>query len=192
MSKLLLESNSDHVLSGDSKINECEPARNRSMSVEKILKSSDKQRQFAIAELLSTERTYLKGLRELFELFYNPMKNILTEVHHQTIFTVLPEILMINASFLTKLENGLAKHPSLLKLGNIFKHYLPNTKCYSTYAINFNQALELLTSLKKSNKHLALLMQNEAKNPRLNGQTIESLMLTPIQRIPRHAKKLIK
>lgn len=68
-------------------------------------------------------------------------------------------------------------------------------KTYSTYINNFDNSALTIGKLRKSNKKFSKFCDKQVENPESRGQTLESLLIMPVQRIPRYIlllRELIK
>jgi RhoGEF domain len=138
-------------------------------------------------EILETESSYVNHLEALYEVYWIPLHSIISKKQHAILFSNFPTLLAINREFLRQLTDNIQGHESEINvLGGIFSEFAPLLNMYSIYGKNFNAALETLKLLKKNNRRFAEFYKLQSKNPILNLQSFESILLMPIQRIPRY------
>lgn len=88
-------------------------------------------RDRAVAELLASERSYLRHLRIVEEFFMRPLQeraDLLPAPDFASVFGDLPSIVQVNAELLASLES------SEDRVGKVFLDLAPYLKFYSTYA----------------------------------------------------------
>ncbi|KAG7210374.1 hypothetical protein KM043_011908 [Ampulex compressa] len=140
----------------------------------------------AIQEILTTEVTYLRQLEIMMEYFIQPIseRNLL---NHALIFTLSENIkTLYNIS--GELVNGLRHDPE--NIAGIFHKLAPFFKLYSVYAYDYEQVMSLLQSTQEQDPAFRNFIKNQETRPEV-GQKMQSLLITPIQRVPRY-KLLLK
>lgn len=68
-------------------------------------------------------------------------------------------------------------------------------KTYSSYINNFDNSALVISKLRKSNKKFSKFCDKQMENPESRGQSLESFLIMPVQRIPRYTlllRELIK
>lgn len=156
------------------------------------------KRMHIMEEILSTERTYVTQLREIFSIYAEPIEKneLLCSDLHRLVFNDLSVILLLNQEFLNELEatyqqylvdveNGVAS--SLI--GHLFKRRSPTFKLYTNYINNYEQSLHVIEEQTERNKAFRSfrnsvsqhLIQTNSRNTDLS-----SFMILPVQRIPRY------
>eukprot|EP01105_Mastigella_eilhardi_P008942 TRINITY_DN2141_c1_g1_i1.p1 TRINITY_DN2141_c1_g1~~TRINITY_DN2141_c1_g1_i1.p1 ORF type:complete len:793 (-),score=219.14 TRINITY_DN2141_c1_g1_i1:1152-3464(-) len=151
-----------------------------------------RQRLRVVNELLTTERTYVGLLNILLKHYYVPLKlasdsptaAILTDQDLGAIFSNLPDFAKLNQQLLKELEQRVPNFGSSSCIGDVWRKIGPYLKLYTTYCANHNAAIEALQK-KKATKpaFAAFLKKAEAAYPE---QTLNSLLILPVQRIPRY------
>jgi hypothetical protein len=77
-------------------------------------------------------------------------------------------------------------------IGEIFHKFAPFLKTYTSYTNNFNSIDESLRVIRQKNRELDEFLKSQS---RIAGQTLESYLIMPVQRIPRYnllLKELLK
>ncbi len=106
----------------------------------------------------------------------------------------LPQICHCSMKFLKKLEsaNNHAASGAPLLFGHIFKSFIPKfLEIYSRYCANFEEyAVDILQKLAEANvmdllpaHHIQEL--EESEEWRKSGRSLQSLLIKPVQRLPR-------
>jgi hypothetical protein len=101
------------------------------------------------------------------------------------IFSELETILGYNNSLLKELEVRVNQWNPSQCLGDIFLRFTGFLKVYTTYIKNYEFSINTLNECKKkSSKFISFLNNCKEKIP--NHLDIESLLILPVQRIPRY------
>ncbi|CAK6446496.1 unnamed protein product [Pipistrellus nathusii] len=159
------------------------------------LSDADRLRK-VIQELVDTEKSYVKDLSCLFELYLEPLQNetFLTQDEMESLFGSLPEMLEFQKVFLETLEDGISaaadfnvlETPSqfrklLFSLGGSFLYYADHFKLYSGFCANHIKVQKVLERAKTDNAFKAFL---DARNPtKQHSSTLESYLIKPVQRV---------
>ena len=158
-------------------------------------KSAKKERNRirAIDELIATEQTYVDNLRLLNELYYQPLteNKIIKTKYIQSIFGEIATIINLNENLLKTLIESKQND----KIGKAMLGFIPFLKMYQNYINNHEQTTKLLTDLIKSNNEFNSFLQEQQNNIRGKGQSLQSFLILPIQRVPRYElclKEIIK
>ncbi|XP_026536101.1 T-lymphoma invasion and metastasis-inducing protein 2 [Notechis scutatus] len=159
------------------------------------LTDADRLRK-VIQELIDTEKSYVKDLSCLFQLYLEPLQNetFLTQDEMESLFGSLPEMLDFQKVFLETLEDGISsccdfstlETPSqfrklLFSLGGSFLYYADHFKLYSGFCANHIKVQKVLERAKTDNTFKAFL---DARNPtKQHSSTLESFLIKPVQRV---------
>ncbi|KAK2503620.1 hypothetical protein MC885_007324, partial [Smutsia gigantea] len=159
------------------------------------LSDADRLRK-VIQELMDTEKSYVKDLSCLFELYLEPLQNetFLTQDEMESLFGSLPEMLEFQKVFLGTLEDGISassdfnilETPSqfrklLFSLGGSFLYYADHFKLYSGFCANHIKVQKVLERAKTDKAFKAFL---DARNPtKQHSSTLESYLIKPVQRV---------
>ncbi|XP_052542784.1 rho guanine nucleotide exchange factor TIAM2 isoform X3 [Tympanuchus pallidicinctus] len=159
------------------------------------LSDADRLRK-VIQELMDTEKSYVKDLSCLFELYLEPLQNetFLTQDEMESLFGSLPEMLDFQKVFLETLEDGISSSsdfntlqtPSqfrklLFSLGGSFLYYADHFKLYSGFCANHIKVQKVLERAKTDSAFKAFL---DARNPtKQHSSTLESYLIKPVQRV---------
>ncbi|XP_078505306.1 rho guanine nucleotide exchange factor TIAM2 [Lissotriton helveticus] len=159
------------------------------------LSDADRLRK-VIQELVDTEKSYVKDLSCLFEVYLDPLQHetYLTQDEMESLFGSLPEMLDFQKEFLQTLEDGIAcssdfntlETPSqfrklLFSLGGSFLYYADHFKLYSGFCSNHIKVQKVLERAKTDSAFKAFL---DARNPtKQHSSTLESYLIKPVQRV---------
>eukprot|EP01083_Nonionella_stella_P000135 401_1 len=152
----------------------------------------------AIQELVTTEKTYVDGLEKLITYFINPLKTtnkVISNKDHQLMF---PSDLVTIHAFHIKFNSALVECTSnwnhqTSQIGHLFIEYGELFKLYQSYMLKYDHCIHHLHTLLRKNSKFSKWSVEESK--KVNGLTIESLLVLPIQRLPRYEmllKEIIK
>ncbi|XP_042329240.1 LOW QUALITY PROTEIN: rho guanine nucleotide exchange factor TIAM2 [Sceloporus undulatus] len=159
------------------------------------LTDADRLRK-VIQELVDTEKSYVKDLSCLFQLYLEPLQSetFLTQDEMESLFGSLPEMLDFQKVFLETLEDGISscsdfnilETPSqfrklLFSLGGSFLYYADHFKLYSGFCANHIKVQKVLERAKTDKAFKAFL---DARNPtNQHSSTLESFLIKPVQRV---------
>ncbi|EFA83530.1 pleckstrin domain-containing protein [Heterostelium album PN500] len=146
-------------------------------------------------EILQTEKVYVGKLKVIVEVFYIPLKTAATENPHppltieqvHSIFSEIVTIYNYNSHFLNSLQDRISKSTSssTTVLGDIFISITDFLKTYTVYINNYSKSMETLERAKK-NQSLVNLLDIFSQNPACDCLGLESMLIMPVQRIPRY------
>jgi hypothetical protein len=187
--------------------------------VERKQSFTDKRTQI-MYELVTTERTYIQSLSFLLTLFLRPLVadyrsasrpsiggNICGAVDETTgdatatvgvFISRLEHIFTLNTKLLADLEELLGQwDTSKTKIGGVFERFAPHLKMYDEFSSAYEFATKTFVVYEKTDSKLRRFLddQSETFSNVLRGATIYSLLITPIQRVPRYLlllKELVK
>ncbi|XP_048210296.1 rho guanine nucleotide exchange factor TIAM2 isoform X2 [Perognathus longimembris pacificus] len=159
------------------------------------LSDADRLRK-VIQELVDTEKSYVKDLSCLFELYLEPLQNetFLTQDEMESLFGSLPEMLEFQKVFLETLEDGISASADfslletpaqfrklLFSLGGSFLYYADHFKLYSGFCANHIKVQKVLERARTDKAFKAFL---DARNPtKQHSSTLESYLIKPVQRV---------
>ncbi|XP_029282776.1 T-lymphoma invasion and metastasis-inducing protein 2-like [Cottoperca gobio] len=149
-----------------------------------------------IQELVDTEKSYVKDLVCLFELYLTPLQKepFLSKAEMEALFGSLPEMLDFQKVFLQTLEQRIASCPNfssletpgqfkklLFSLGGSFLYYADHFKHYSGFCANHIKVQKVLERAKTDGAFKHFL---EARNPtNQHSSSLESYLIKPVQRV---------
>ena len=156
------------------------------------------KRFYRIKELIETENTYVTNLQLLLERYYLPCKEKqMFDINQiEMIFQPILKIFPINKQFSYKLNelyenvknysqnDSVAEEVRFKKFIQIFDETIDKFD-YSPYINPFDQLRQIVDSNLKSNPQFKELCITKTTKP-LSPDGITSLMILPIQRIPRY------
>uniref|UniRef100_A0A674ATU4 TIAM Rac1 associated GEF 2 n=1 Tax=Salmo trutta TaxID=8032 RepID=A0A674ATU4_SALTR len=149
-----------------------------------------------IQELVDTEKSYVKDLGCLFDIYLTPLQSetFLSHDEMESLFGSLPEMLDFQRVFLHTLEERIASSPNfssletpeqfkklLFSLGGSFLYYADHFKLYSGFCANHIKVQKVLERAKTDRAFKEFL---EARNPtKQHSSTLESYLIKPVQRV---------
>lgn len=143
------------------------------------------QRRNVISEIISTEKAYLDKLKTVLEVYIIPLResNILdqTDLHLQ--FGHWEMIYGIHKDLYDKMVVQQAS--GKVNMGKLFSDFSDYLRVYKTYVANFEVAMTKRAALVSSNRRFSTFLDRARTDSRCVAG-IESLIIIPIQRIPRY------
>ena len=158
-----------------------------------------RQRRFIIKEIIGSEKKYIDFMNVLVDVFDRPSATEMKGDIHKAIFRDIDFIKNLNQKLLGDLQSAYDQFPyeekHKMAVGQIIIRFAPFLNLYMDYYTGHDQALTTIKQLRQDRHHVTKVWEAGAADPRCNGQTIEFLLIMPIQRIPRYVlllKSLIK
>jgi len=151
----------------------------------------------AAKEILTTERSYLEQLRTLNRSFLLRLQHMsplckevgggrappCTEEDLDVIFLNVPALLAISESLHADLVE-LHAHDRLVEMvGPVMMHYTPQLTVYSSFLEGFDDSRKRVQELKESSAEFRDFVRVQEK---VEGLSLESFLVTPVQRLPRY------
>lgn len=143
--------------------------------------SKIKKRINIIAEIISTEKTYINDLRVINENWQPGLQKFISSDDSQLVFKDIAVIKTCHQSFLSDLEAEGSKYGS--KVASTFIDFSNFFKVSQQYISNYNEISEILKKYEK-NKKMKEKMAEIANS--LDGRDLYSYLITPVQRMPRY------
>jgi hypothetical protein len=147
-----------------------------------------KRMRYRIAsELLSTEETYVTTLQLILDSYLTPLKQKFQFNSH---FYTIELLLGVNKELLSALRLRLSNWTFESQIGDAVLIFAPYLKMYSTYAMKYEVALaefkKTISDNSKFSKEFNRLSEEAATQ-----LSFESLVIQPIQRIPRYVTPFV-
>ncbi|KAK2946921.1 putative CAMK family protein kinase [Blattamonas nauphoetae] len=161
---------------------------------EKVAKRAQ-QRVFILAEILSTEKTFVAQLQAFHDVFSEPCRSRreqlgLSEMDIKSIFSQLKVILSTNIELLKQLQVSIEENGGE-GVGKEIASRSAYLRC-DTLSINNNtNSQNTIADLQKNNKAFRKFLKECSQNPASLNFPIESFLILPVQRLPRY-KMLIE
>eukprot|EP01102_Stenamoeba_stenopodia_P005953 TRINITY_DN1665_c0_g6_i1.p1 TRINITY_DN1665_c0_g6~~TRINITY_DN1665_c0_g6_i1.p1 ORF type:complete len:1297 (+),score=336.71 TRINITY_DN1665_c0_g6_i1:314-4204(+) len=144
-------------------------------------------------EILSTEMSYVGGLKQLIWKFFKPLSNsattrkpMINQTELKTIFSNIEVIYNYNSVLLEGLENRLKNWSATQRIGDIFIKMTDYLRCYVEYVNNYQHALDLLNKLRKERPALHNFLRKQETSKECRSLPLDGFLITPVQRIPRY------
>lgn len=144
-------------------------------------------------EVLSTERTYVKQLTAVYELFLEPLKRrekeknpIINSTDIYDIFSNIEVIWSCHKKLLEALEQRMQSWDSKPELGDIFLENTAFIKLYKYYVNNFDKSIITLKACKEKSPEFKKFLSELDYSEKLSGLNLEAFVILPVQRIPRY------
>lgn len=152
-------------------------------------------RSTVIKEIRTTEETYLNGLSRLNGFWKENLIefNFLKEEEAQQIFQHLPLLIQCHTIFYSNLTKKGETISS--QIADVFLSSFSFFGVASFYIGSYNSSLELIAKKLTNPSYKDIMKQICNNNPNGSGESIESLLITPVQRAPRYIlliRELIK
>ncbi|CAL9691865.1 unnamed protein product [Knipowitschia caucasica] len=145
-----------------------------------------------LEELLETEKSYVKDLSLLFDLYLTPLQHqsFLSQHEMEALFGSLPAMLDFQRVFLQTLEQEIDLRPDLSRpetrkllfsLGGSFLYYADHFKLYSGFCSNHLRVQKVLSRAKTDAAFKHFL---DTRNPtNQHSASLESFLIKPVQRV---------
>jgi len=153
-----------------------------------------KYRENVANEIYETEIRYVDQLEYLIKLFFDPLgedarqqQRLMEENEVRTVFSSIKIIYNCNMLLKEDIKARIDNWAANVKVGDIFVKMTEYLKIYTQYITSYDLAIQTLINCRKKNKRLDQWIEETENNPNLNGLKIGSLLILPIQRIPRYS-----
>jgi hypothetical protein len=151
-----------------------------------------------IKELLTTEESYVKGLEILVNRFQIPLyklsqnsENSLRSQDVSQMFSNVDVLLTLHQQLLTSIKHAIATSPSEITpndalIGRLFIEFGPKCIPYAQYGQEYQNCIVIIRKMHKKSSLSSFFAANLDKHHLSIISYLESLLITPIQRIPRY------
>lgn len=151
------------------------------------------QRKRVAEELLSTEETFVENLRILCDVFIGPLEQrekkfprIVHEPRLAVFFSSIKQLFALNFKLASDLQSRVKSTNETQILGDLFRSYAPYFKMYGQYARDHEECVQMIQASVKTDSAFAEFIKAFQADPETKGQTLESLLICPVQRVPRY------
>eukprot|EP00009_Paramoeba_aestuarina_P014918 CAMPEP_0201531454 /NCGR_PEP_ID=MMETSP0161_2-20130828/47660_1 /ASSEMBLY_ACC=CAM_ASM_000251 /TAXON_ID=180227 /ORGANISM="Neoparamoeba aestuarina, Strain SoJaBio B1-5/56/2" /LENGTH=579 /DNA_ID=CAMNT_0047934371 /DNA_START=171 /DNA_END=1907 /DNA_ORIENTATION=- len=155
--------------------------------LERFEKKIDRRRtRDAIAmELYETEKSYGKSLNSIINRYYGPMEEnkFLSKNSLNTIFMNVTQIFELNLEMTSKLQLKIGEWGKYSTIGDIFLYMTPYLALYKDYCGGYHHSISKLEEKRDAYPKLSQFLD---QNFMETGVQLASLLIQPIQRIPRY------
>uniref|UniRef100_A0A6B2L8K3 DH domain-containing protein n=1 Tax=Arcella intermedia TaxID=1963864 RepID=A0A6B2L8K3_9EUKA len=143
--------------------------------------------------MYTTEETYVKSLQLCTMLYLEPITQWITASSAARLQGVVvmkmiqfyKNILQLHTLFLINLRNRFKSWSEHQKIGDLTITITPCLRMYKLYGEDYENMLKLLDNFKRSSSTYRSIIK-EGDNHPLNKLALESMLILPIQRIPRY------
>lgn len=152
------------------------------------LSDTERKRQEAIFELISTETAHVRDLQIIVEVFFNSMQSMLSEKASTVIFANIESVLFAAVTYLSDLE-ARQKEDRLFvtSIGDVLERHMPAMSVYLPYCVNQQSAGEILEAERKRDTRIDIHLLNLRTNhPAARGLDLSHFLLVPMQRLTRY------
>ncbi|ELP89448.1 Rho/RAC guanine nucleotide exchange factor, putative [Entamoeba invadens IP1] len=157
------------------------------------------KRKECIQELVDTEQNLHDNMVLMENYFRQPLLESIggnkgIEKQINAVFLTLPRCIKSSKIFVEKLKQSLEKYKVDTCIGDTLKMLLPHVAPYLNFTTDYQIALSTWKRLKKEPK-VSMLLKENLKLKELESQTLESLLIQPVQRVMRYPmliKEIIK
>uniref|UniRef100_A0A8C6UF53 Rho guanine nucleotide exchange factor 4 n=2 Tax=Neogobius melanostomus TaxID=47308 RepID=A0A8C6UF53_9GOBI len=150
-------------------------------------------RSNVINEIMSTERDYIKHLKDICEGYIKQCRkrtDMFSEEQLRTIFGNIEEIYRFQRRFLKELEKRFNKEqPHISEVGACFLQHQTEFQIYSEYCNNHPNACAQLSRLMKVNKYVFFFEACRLLQ-RMIDISLDGFLLTPVQKICKYPLQL--
>jgi hypothetical protein len=141
-----------------------------------------KKRGYVIQEIISTEKTYVDRLRSTMAIIIQPLKEakILDALDLKEQFEIFEHIAQVHGKH--QCEDFDTSAAFVAFFDDIFE----NVQLYAEYLAAYEPAMQRRGYLLTGNRKFCNFLDKSEKGPGLMGQKLESILILPVQRIPRY------
>ncbi|CAL8117441.1 unnamed protein product [Orchesella dallaii] len=173
---------------------ELESEPRESVIIEELPVTPEHKKCYKVAnELLTTERTYVKILHLIDQIFHfrvdqeNRVQQMFsTEIITQMFCNIKSLYQLHHDHLLPQLEKRLKNWEDDPRIGDIMKDFAPFLKMYSEYVQNFDNSINLINLYREKNVRFMNIINDIQKMEECCNLPIQHHLIGPIQRIPRY------
>jgi hypothetical protein len=158
------------------------------------LAKSLRRRVHVMREIYETERTYVRTLETVVEVYMRPLHECISTSKIGLSPRIVPRVfgnveLLLNLQriILGELElrvsSGLTANTCF---GDVFLKMIPFLKSYTQYVNNYPDSISAMTLLVKDKRFLEFLQSRVPRGSLGGDYVLSDLLITPIQRLPRY------
>eukprot|EP01113_Clastostelium_recurvatum_P034504 TRINITY_DN4685_c0_g1_i2.p1 TRINITY_DN4685_c0_g1~~TRINITY_DN4685_c0_g1_i2.p1 ORF type:complete len:458 (+),score=104.33 TRINITY_DN4685_c0_g1_i2:40-1413(+) len=161
---------------------------------------SDPHHVLIIREILATEQRYVQSLLALEHVYHEPLRiacenretalaaaPVLRPEELRSIFSIVAVITKLHQSFVASLEKEIQQRgETASSVLHVFREYVAQFRMYSGYCSNYPAALSTLASCIQKRKSLGVWLQERRELPEAMRMDMQSLLIMPVQRLPRY------
>ncbi|PWN39455.1 hypothetical protein IE81DRAFT_326527 [Ceraceosorus guamensis] len=165
-------------------------------SADKPKSSSSSAFEARLAELLETERSYVRRIDTLANRYAAPLRAlavdsdtaVIPRYEAQRLFGNIGEIVGANRAFLSDLEKCVkGGKRDRDRLGDVVHRHMACFACYNEYFANFEKAKHIEQSMTRSNRAFRDFVERTKYGVQGMGNIgLRELLMEPVQRIPRY------
>eukprot|EP01105_Mastigella_eilhardi_P005505 TRINITY_DN17203_c0_g1_i1.p1 TRINITY_DN17203_c0_g1~~TRINITY_DN17203_c0_g1_i1.p1 ORF type:complete len:699 (+),score=206.66 TRINITY_DN17203_c0_g1_i1:55-2097(+) len=144
-----------------------------------------KHRRAVVMELATTELSYLEDLTALELIWHKEIARagLLTPQEESTMFGDVHQFVALSTQLVSEFTSASHLGVPEQRIGEAFKKRIPFFRMYSTYAIARDQVNDLVLTLKKNPKLVAITEKHRA---RLKNLELPDYLIKPLQRIVKY------
>eukprot|EP00211_Chloroparvula_japonica_P003828 CAMPEP_0119125726 /NCGR_PEP_ID=MMETSP1310-20130426/4902_1 /TAXON_ID=464262 /ORGANISM="Genus nov. species nov., Strain RCC2339" /LENGTH=780 /DNA_ID=CAMNT_0007115825 /DNA_START=50 /DNA_END=2389 /DNA_ORIENTATION=+ len=141
-----------------------------------------------VNEIISTEKKYVENLLVIVKVYMEPLEKkgkLATLDERVKIFSIVDSLVKLHSSFLQKLEKCVReqRNRQQLQVGQLFLELAEQLKEYRVYINNYDESCDVLMECMARPAFAKWL---EETSQMFQTKSLSSLLITPIQRIPRY------
>lgn len=143
----------------------------------KTIPDHSRKRGYAVKEIITTEHTYIERLKMAVDVFVKPLaiNRVLDPAEIKKQFDMLGQIYAFHQNYLSLEENGF-----VLFFSDLCDHF----ELYAKYLVDYEPSMQKRGYLLTSNRKFADFIERTQQQP--DVMNLESLLIMPVQRIPRY------
>ena len=149
------------------------------------------QRKEAINELYMTEVNFNENMKLLYKHFFKPFeelknKKTIREESFNRIFMTIEDVIKCSDSFIEKLQPTVSNFKYNVHVGELMEDLLTHVWPYIRFTMDYSISQHELRTLKANNPMVAKLLKEKDNEPELKNETIQGMLIQPVQRMMRY------
>ncbi|GAM28426.1 hypothetical protein SAMD00019534_116020 [Acytostelium subglobosum LB1] len=162
----------------------------------------NKKREQILEELVKTERTYTNYLSVIDEVFSQPMlkRNVIGKENHKELFSSIDPIIAFHRDFFQELaicynsfswdaaiqSSQVSMDDGASGSGKSKQIINNNNKKKNQNHVSLEASIDFTDIFNKHKSSVASFLEKARADPQCNGQDLSSLLIMPVQRLPRY------
>lgn len=149
-----------------------------------------RRRANVVIEMKTTEESFVSQLEEIRDVFLTPLKQkaLLSDADLKVLSLNVPLLLNLHQGLRNDLRARTAQWSRMAEVGDVFLKLVPFLKLHTEYVKTYDVAIQKLTELRANAPFTAFMRScsSEARAGLSGEQYMQTLLIAPIQRIPRY------
>jgi len=144
-------------------------------------------RDMVAKEIFTSEETYSEFLKMMVDIYLKNAAQMLDKNDVKNLFSNVLVLYNFSIQLCKELKKRIENWEDFSLIGDVFVKFYPFFRTYTQYCNNYDNALETLNNCLKNKTFSEFCDKELQKTPNGLGPNLQSLLIMPVQRMPRYA-----